>query len=138
MSVKDMFLNKALTKPEKKLYAREDLIYNVTEDILILLEDMDISKKDLAAGMGKSKSFATQILSGARNMTLGTLSDICFTLGVTPKITIDQSTQKGVVLKNSGVHWKPDGLELNRLQVIVTAENVYNFQDGKKWQKEVA
>ena len=75
-----------ISKAEKRAYAREDLIYNVTEDLLVLLEEKDISKQDLARKLGKSKSYVSQILSGSRNLTLGTLSDICFAINVEPKI----------------------------------------------------
>lgn len=85
--------DKEFSRTEDKLYAREKLIVNVTEDLLILLEDMGISKAELARRLGKSKSFATQILAGSRNMTLGSLSDICFVLGVTPKINIFSEEQ---------------------------------------------
>lgn len=73
---------------EEKAFAREDLVYNVTEDLLVFLEDTDISKKELARRLGKSKSYVTQILSGSRNMTLGSFSDICFALGFKPEINI--------------------------------------------------
>ena len=73
---------------EEKSFAREELIYNVTEDILVIMEDMAVSKADLAKKLGKSKSYVTQVLSGKRNMTLGSFSDICVTLGIKPKITL--------------------------------------------------
>lgn len=77
-----------ISNAEAKAYAREDLIYNVTEDILVLLEDKEISKQELARRLGKSKSFVSQTLSGARNMTIGTLSDICFAVGVKPQVLL--------------------------------------------------
>lgn len=90
MSVKDMFYSKdkEFTKAERRAFHRQELVYNVTEDILVLIEDMGISKKELAQKLGKSPSFVTQVLSGARNMTLGTLSDICFALDAKPSVTI--------------------------------------------------
>lgn len=81
-------INTSSKSASDKAYAREDLVYNVTEDILVLLEDLDVSKQELARRLGKSKSFVSQILSGARNMTLGTLSDICFVLDVTPQVVL--------------------------------------------------
>lgn len=73
---------------EDRAFAREELVYNVTEDLLVFLEDKDISKKELARRLGKSKSYITQVLSGSRNMTLGSFSDICFALGFKPEIKI--------------------------------------------------
>ena len=70
---------------EERSYQRSDLIVNVTEDLLVAMEDLDISKSELAKRLSKSKAYVSQILDGSRNMTLGTLSDICFALGVKPK-----------------------------------------------------
>lgn len=89
MNARDMFYpeGKKFSHSEDRLYAREGLIYNVTEDITVAMEDLGVSKKELARRLGKSPSFVTQTLSGARNMTLGTLSDICFELGFQPRIS---------------------------------------------------
>ena len=76
------------SKAEQRLSAREELIFNVTEDLLVLMEDHGISKHELARRLGKSRSYVTQVLSGARNMTLGTLSDICFEIGVAPEVKL--------------------------------------------------
>lgn len=90
MSARDLFYPKGtnFSNAEEKAYAKEELVYNVTEDILVILEDMGISKIELAKKLGKSKSYVSQVLSGARNMTLGTLSDICFAIGIKPEIKL--------------------------------------------------
>lgn len=94
MSAKEMFYSKdkSFSNAEKKAYAREDLIFNVTEDLLVMMEDIGISKAELAKKLGKSKSYVTQVLSGSRNMTLGSFSDICFALGFKPEIKIPVKT----------------------------------------------
>ena len=90
MSAKEMFYseNKDFSNAEERAYAREDLIFNTTEDLLLMIEDLEISKVELAKRLGKSKSYITQVLSGSRNMTLGSFSDICFALGFKPEIKI--------------------------------------------------
>lgn len=107
MKVSNSFFGskRAFTNAEKKAYAREDLIFNVTEDILITMEALDVTKKELAYKLGKSKSFVTQVLSGARNMTLGSLSDICFALDVEPKIHIDVPDSVNQVNVDSFQDW---------------------------------
>lgn len=75
-------------RAEKKLISREELIYNLTEDLLVLLEDKGVTKAELAKKLGKSRSYVTQLLSGSRNMTLGTLSDICYELSAKPVVRI--------------------------------------------------
>ena len=89
MGAKDMFFSKEKIESwaSEKLYAREELIYNVTEDMLVIMEELGISKNELARKLGKSKSYVTQLLNGSRNMTLGTLSDVCMELNTKPKIS---------------------------------------------------
>lgn len=90
MNARSLFYpdGKKFSKAEERMYAREDLIFNVTEDLQIALENRGISRAELARRLGKSKSFVSQVLSGARNMTLGSFSDICFALGIEPKVTV--------------------------------------------------
>lgn len=90
MSAKYMFYSKgtSFNNADERAYAREELVFNVTEDLLVMLEDLNVSKAELAKRLGKSKSYVTQMLSGSRNMTLGSLSDICFALGFKPEIKI--------------------------------------------------
>jgi len=75
-------------RAEAKDIARDELIYHLTEDLLVVLEERGLSKADLARKIGKSRSFVTQVLSGNRNMTLRTLSDICFELQVKPVVEV--------------------------------------------------
>lgn len=79
---------------EERAYAREKLIFNVTEDLLVIMEDKEISKSELARRLGKSKSYVTQMLDGARNLTLGTLSDICFALNVDVKVKLPVDSKR--------------------------------------------
>ncbi|WP_233080713.1 helix-turn-helix domain-containing protein [Rheinheimera soli] len=98
MSAKDMFYQKdtCFSNAENRAYAREELVFNVTEDLLVFLEEINVSKAELARRLGKSKSYITQILSGSRNMTLGSFSDICFALGFKPEIKIPVRTVEPV------------------------------------------
>jgi transcriptional regulator with XRE-family HTH domain len=98
MSAKNMFYakNKKFSDVEERALARQRLIFNVTEDLLVIMEDESISKADLARLLGKSKSYVSQILSGARNMTLGSLSDICFSLGFKPRIELPVREEESI------------------------------------------
>lgn len=73
-----------------RLAAQEALITRTTEVLWTLLLAQGISKSELAERMGTTKGYVSQALSGSRNMTLRTLSDICFAMGVTPDFTIKQ------------------------------------------------
>ena len=69
-------------EPEyQRLLAQERLILDATEAIVGLLDEQNVSRQDLAARLGKSKGFVSQLLSGERNMTLRTLADLGYVLG---------------------------------------------------------
>lgn len=72
----------------KKLFSKEALILDVTEAIWEVMEGRGLKKAQLADALGKSKSYITQLLNGSRNMTLGTLSDLAFVLGLRVKIRL--------------------------------------------------
>jgi transcriptional regulator with XRE-family HTH domain len=65
----------------ERLVAQEELILDATEAIVTLLDVQGVSRQELAERLGKSKGFVSQLLSGERNMTLRTLSDLAFVLG---------------------------------------------------------
>ena len=129
MSVRNMFYpeGKAFSNREERLFAREDFVYNVTEDILILLEDLGVSKQELASRLGKSRSFITQVLSGSRNMTLGTLSDICFSLSIKPKLNlgVTQTDVWDYVIKD---------ISTKTPSKVVSIKNVSANQEDSHWE----
>ena len=63
-----------------RLLEQETLIAEATELVSQLLEKEQVNRQDLARRLGKSKGFVSQVLSGERNMTLRTLSDLAFAL----------------------------------------------------------
>jgi len=114
MSVKDLIAEygKNISSAELKMILRDDLVYNVTEDLLVEMERQDVNKVQLAKLLGKTRSYITQILSGKRNMTLGSLSDICFHLNIEPKLSIikenqdkDSMMEKITVTGDCSVKW---------------------------------
>jgi transcriptional regulator with XRE-family HTH domain len=108
--------DKQFSRAEDRALAREELIYNVTEDLLVLLEKLGVNKVELARHLGKSRAYITQLLSGSRNMTLGTLADICFTLGISPKISFrrDESSRSELTCD---ANWQNVLVEQNRLSI---------------------
>lgn len=74
--------------PEReRVFAQEQLIVSVAENIWEKMETQGVTKADIAKTLGKSKAFITQCLNGGRNMTLRTLSDIAFALHA--KVTVE-------------------------------------------------
>ena len=137
MSAKDMFYAKSkdFSNADEKAYAREDLVFNVTEDLLLILEDLSISKAELARRLGKSKSYVTQILSGSRNMTLGSFSDICFALGFKPEIKLPVEPAKP-----NQTGWVKSGKQTftNKILRKEKTQNVYLAYDAEWSNKKVA
>lgn len=143
MTAKDLFYaeGKELSNAEEKAFAREELVYNVTEDILLLLEDMDVNKKELARRLGKSRSYVTQVLSGARNMTLGSLSDICFSLGVKPSFKFENLDTSSNLFDQAEVQWV--GLESLKQEaqtsiLIEKSKNIIDCRDHRDWKTQAA
>jgi len=77
-----------LPHAEGREMAYERLIFNTTEDILLAMEDTGFSQADLARKLGKTSAHVSQLLNGTRNMTLKTLSDITYALGVATRVRI--------------------------------------------------
>ena len=140
MSAKDLFYGAGheFSRAEARAYAREDLIYNVTEDLLVQMEELGVTKLELARRLGKSRSYVTQMLSGARNMTLGTLSDICFELGITPQVIwgVEAAESKELEVQwDDNPVWEPsdNGVCYDVIQVL--GENVIDMRDPGQWEK---
>jgi len=75
------FIEKLMSDHEgRKIYFREDLIFEVTESICKVMEEKRISKADLSRLAGVSKSNITQLLSGDHNMRLTTVADLLYAL----------------------------------------------------------
>lgn len=140
MSAKDLLhgAGHEFSRAEARAYAREDLIYNVTEDLLVQMEELGVTKLELARRLGKSRSYVTQMLSGARNMTLGTLSDICFELGITPQVIwgVEAAESKELEVQwGDNPVWEPsdNGVCYDVIQVL--GENVIDMRDPGQWEK---
>lgn len=60
----------------RRLFEQEKLLIEVTELLSEVMEKKRISRAQLAAKIGKSKAFVTQLLRGNHNMTLRTIADL--------------------------------------------------------------
>jgi predicted transcriptional regulator len=77
----ETFIQKLMSDEEgRKLYFREDLIFEVTEAISQAMEEKGVNKADLSRLAGVSKSNITQLLSGDQNMRLTTVADLLYAL----------------------------------------------------------
>jgi len=76
-----------LTDNQRRLFEQERLILEATEGICEAMEAKGLTRADLARRIGKSRAYVTQILSGARNMTLRTLADVFFVCGARVQVS---------------------------------------------------
>lgn len=76
------WLQREFPDPEdQREYARERIALVVSEAIANAMERSGARRIDLAESLGKTKGHISQVLSGRRNMTLHTLSDILWACG---------------------------------------------------------
>lgn len=74
---------------EGKPYKKEKFIYNLMEDLLIMMEDSGITTTELSTMTSRPKRYVEEVLNGhAPCMTLDLFYDICFSLGFEPEIKI--------------------------------------------------
>jgi transcriptional regulator with XRE-family HTH domain len=108
----------------RRLFAQEDLIMEVTETLCELLEKEEVSRKELADRLGKSKGFISQLLNGGRNLTLRTVADILHVLGYRASLTPfkegkqrqesnDKERRLYTFPKSSMITWKWKSFEFN-------------------------
>jgi len=104
----DNFIQKLLSDEEgRKLYFREDLIFEVTEAISQAMEEKGISKADLSRLAGVSKSNITQLLSGDHNMRLTTIADLLYTLDSKLTVSVVPLDVNSVVESITFNQWAP-------------------------------
>lgn len=137
--VREMFFAQGteFSRAEERAFAREDLIYNVTEDVLVVMEELGVSKKELARRLGRSRSFVTQLLDGARNMTLGTLSDICFALDITPRVILQGDHKSRLFPEDGEAHWEAEPSAAPQYEVL-NCRNIIDRRDQSLWEGEAA
>jgi len=130
----------------KKLYAAEELTFNVTEDLLIQMEDMEVSKSELAEKLGRTKAYVSQLLSGSRNMTLRTLSDICYALKIKPSVNFEDVVKTSIeskpILSKDTCNWQDDVIDFNgfsetldRGTGMVNKSNVILRTEKEFWER---
>ena len=72
-----------MADPEvRQAYEQELLIGEATETLLALIADLELTRKEVAQRLGVSAARVSQILNGGGNLTLKSLADVGWALGV--------------------------------------------------------
>jgi transcriptional regulator with XRE-family HTH domain len=69
------------SEEDRKGYERERLILWTLDSLSELIADSGMSRADIARKLGTSRANLTQIFSGSRNATLGTVADLAWACG---------------------------------------------------------
>lgn len=65
----------------RREYERERLIIWTLDALADLLQEMELSKAEVARRLGTSRAHITQVFSASRNATLATVSDLAWACG---------------------------------------------------------
>ena len=102
------FIEKLIDDAEgRKLYFREDLIFEITEEICKVMEEKGISKAELSRLAGVSKSNITQLLSGDHNMRLTTVADLLYALDSKMAVSAVPLDIDGIIESITFNQWSP-------------------------------
>ncbi len=105
----------------QRLVVEESFILDVTEEIHVQMEEMGVSRTELAERMGKSKAYVSQLLSGNRNMTLRSLAAISFALGLEiPKVTFPLADAPSA----TNGEWEASGNVIRMSEYCAKAESI--------------
>jgi transcriptional regulator with XRE-family HTH domain len=90
MKSEPTWLDQHLSDPSRsRTVEQERLILAITEGVFEHLEKQGLTRADLAEKLGKSRAFVTQMLSGSRNMTLRSVADFYWALGLRVNPTLE-------------------------------------------------
>lgn len=81
----------------KRALVQESAILGVTELICRLMEELGVSKAELARRLDKSRAYVTQILDGRSNLTVRSIADVLWALGSELKVNTmcsDEATNR--------------------------------------------
>lgn len=88
MSKKELSTYEEMLLEDARGLRQEELILEVTEAMARALRSSGLTQTELAARLGKSKGFISQILGGGSNLTLRTLADVSAALGCTVEVQL--------------------------------------------------
>lgn len=112
----------------RSLVRQEKFILAVTDAIRDALDAKKITKSELADKLGVSRSHVTQLLSGGRNMTLRTLSDIAHACEHVPCFSL-----RSPGLSTVHLFWAEDACSYRPVQVKTSKHSIvsndFAFED---------
>jgi len=81
------------SEESRREYEQERLVLWTTDQLCEAMDERGTSKAELAAMLGTSRANVTNLLSGARNMTLRTVADVACVLGHRVELSLEPLRQ---------------------------------------------
>ena len=112
----DYFETKYSSEPERKRYAQNSLIVDTAIALAQALENSKIQQKDLAARLGKSEGYISQVLNGGCNLTLRTLADFAYALDRMVDVVLTPMDASSAILTTTArTSWKVEATPEQRI-----------------------
>ena len=92
MHVKSWFTDKLDKYADDPEFLTEEAILDFTEKLVTKMEELKVSRTELAKRLNVSKAFVTKLLNGNPNMTIKTMVSISNVLGC--KLNLDISSKE--------------------------------------------
>lgn len=126
--------NKLADKERDRIYARGSFLFDVSEDILVAMRDKGVTRAELARRLGKKPPQITRLLDGAANMTLSTLSDIAFELGLTLEKTFKEYSAHRLKISKDEVRNIDWCAFANHGKNLLMREEILEAANNDNWQ----
>src|SRR5260370_7420832 len=95
MNERDLTTYQELELDDARGLRQEELIVEVTEALARALRASGLTKSELAARLGRTKGFVSQVMGGGRNLTLRTLADMAAAIGCRVRVNLIQESSRG-------------------------------------------
>lgn len=88
MNTEKWFKDKLEAFRDDAEYHAEELILDLTEQVVVAMKELGVNRTELAQRLGVSKAFITKLLRGNTNITLKTMAALARSLGCNVSIDI--------------------------------------------------
>jgi transcriptional regulator with XRE-family HTH domain len=94
MNERDLTAYQEMELEDARGLRQEELIVEVTEALARALRISGLTKSELAARLGRTKGFVSQVMGGGRNLTLRTLADMAAAIGCRVSVNLIQKSKR--------------------------------------------
>ncbi len=100
----------------RRAFECERFVQEVTSVLSVSIADASLTQADVAARLGKSAAFVSQVLSGRRNATLHTIAELAWATGVRlsvqpqisqPSVSVQEVNQQSSILPIRRFNFQP-------------------------------